>query len=56
MPPYRMQYGENGGQANQPIENHRYHIEIEVNNPMQNAEEADPNNPGAKRAVRKSIE
>lgn len=34
MPPYRMQFGGDGGQGNQTIENHRYHIEIEVNNPM----------------------
>ena len=41
--------------GSQVIENHRYHIELEVNNPIQSAEEGDPNNPGRKPS-RKSLD
>ena len=55
LAPHRMYVG-GGAPGQQAIENHRYHIELEVNNPIQNVEEGDPNNPGVRRPARKSID
>lgn len=44
------------GPPGSSVESHRYHIELEVNNPIQNNDDADPNNPGARRNTRKSID
>ena len=54
MAPHRM-YGGGGPPGSQNIENHRYHIDIEVNNPIQAIDDGDQNNPG-RRAARKSID
>jgi hypothetical protein len=51
--PHRM-YG--AGPPGSSVESHRYHIELEVNNPIQSSDDADPNNPGGRRNSRKSID